>query len=257
MSWRHPSAEGAAIGALVRADAPGLDLRSGWLRRSAARAGDTLRGGQTYTVSGATLVALQEGGTLRAAPGSVFEIIDANSINLHSGQVYVDLPPSSPRAATFSVITSVGRVEHLGTQFEIATFTQNVRIRVREGKIRLLNSSGFVAASAGTELLASTSGTISRRSIGTHGRDWAWVEALAPEYSLDNQHLIDFLHWVGRETGRTVQIADARAQQLVDETMLRGSVRGLTPLEALSNVVATTSVRFQLLEDSIRVSSGE
>jgi hypothetical protein len=91
--------------------------------------------------------------------------------------------------------------------------------------------------------------------MSTHGRQWSWVEALAPEFEIEDRPLGDFLQWAARETGRELQITDDRARSVVERTRLRGSVRGLTPLEALERVLRSTSLRFDLHEDAIRVSS--
>jgi hypothetical protein len=67
---------------------------------------------------------------------------------------------------------------------------------------------------------------------------------------------LDFLQWTARETGRRLDIADEATEHAIGRTRLHGSVRGLTPLEALGRVLSATSLRFDLREDAIRVSSG-
>ncbi len=66
---------------------------------------------------------------------------------------------------------------------------------------------------------------------------------------------MDFLGWVARETGRHVEFADNRAREVAGRTLLHGSVHGLAPLAALQQVLSTTSLRYEVRDDVIRVSS--
>jgi ferric-dicitrate binding protein FerR (iron transport regulator) len=253
--WLQPTTESPVAGVVARVNAPGLEARSHLFSRRWVTAGDVLRAGETVEAQGPALISLTGGGTLRIAGDSVVEVNAVNEVGMRRGQIYVDLPPELANAQAFSVRTSLGVVEHLGTQFEVATIADAVRIRVREGQIRLRGRSGSEIAGAGIELLASSSGTVARRPAVTYGRTWAWVDELAPDYVIENQGLADFLRWVARETGYRLEIADDHARRTVAETRLHGSIEGLTPLEALGQVLSTTSLRFDFPGDVIRVSS--
>jgi ferric-dicitrate binding protein FerR (iron transport regulator) len=255
-AWLRPEAEAAVVGTVVRVDAGGLESGSAPFLSRAVNVGGALHTAQKVTAHGSALVALQGGGTLRIARGTVIEALGVNEIRLRDGQIYVDLPLTLPRRSTFIVHTSLGSIEHVGTQFEVATVDHAIRIRVREGQIRLRRPSGAETAAAGTELLIRQAGPVARNAVTTHGRQWSWVEALAPEFEIENRQLVDFLQWAARETGRELEIADDHANQVAERTHLHGSVQGLTPLEALGRVLSTTSLRFELHGDMIRVSSG-
>jgi ferric-dicitrate binding protein FerR (iron transport regulator) len=220
------------------------------------RPGDALRTAETVTVHGSALITLNTGGTLRIARGSIIRALNPYDIELLSGQLYVDLPTRVPRVPSFTVSTSLGSIEHVGTQFEVTTGAHELSIRVREGEVRVRRSTGTENAKAGTELIVPRSGLVVRRSVATFGRQWAWVEALAPDYDVENRPLAEFLDWAARETGRRLEISDTHARQLAEQTRLHGSVRDLTPVEALDAALSATSLRFELREDTIRVSSG-
>ena len=251
-----PDADAAVLGTVVTVEPGGLRTGSTPFTRHMIGVGDALRTGQRLKARGSTLVALEGGGTLRISRGTVIGTRSANEIELRDGEVYLDLPPTQPRAAAFVVRTAFGSVEHVGTQFEVAVGNREVRVRVREGQVRLLRGSGSESAGAGTELIVPESGPVARRAISTHGRQWSWVEALAPEFEIEDRPLGDFLNWTARETGRELDITDDHAKSVVERTRLHGSVRGLTPLEALGRVLSATSLRFDLHEDAIKVSSG-
>ena len=63
------------------------------------------------------------------------------------------------------------------------------------------------------------------------------------------------LTWVARETGRHIEFADEKARQIAGQTRLHGSIHGLAPLDALDQVMSTTSLHFEMHDDVIRVSS--
>lgn len=255
VAWLRPATEPVILGSVTRAQAPGLENGSIPFLHRIMNLGEALRGGETIEALGPALVALAGGGTLRIARGGVIQVLGANAVELSHGQIYVDLAPDQPRAAAFVVRTRLGIIEHLGTQFEVATVDRDIRIRVREGQVRMRTTSGAQIAGAGTELLVGHAGVVSRAPVTIHGPEWSWVEALTPDYEIENRQLMDFLRWVARESGRKLVMVDVHAREVAERTRLRGSVRGLAPLEALGNVLSTTSLRFELVEDAIRVSS--
>jgi hypothetical protein len=256
-AWLRPEADAAVLGILARVEAGGLEASSTPFTHNVLGVGAELNINQTFAARSSALVTLEGGGTLRIARGTVLSARRANEIELRDGQVYLDLPPEQPHASPFVVRTAFGSIEHIGTQFDVATGDGEVRVRVREGLVRLRRASSTETAGAGTELIVPASGPIARRAVTTHGRQWSWVEALAPEFEIEDRPLLDFLQWTARETGRRLDIVDDATQHAIERTLLHGSVRGLTPLEALGRVLSATSLRFDLREDAIRVSSGE
>jgi ferric-dicitrate binding protein FerR (iron transport regulator) len=167
----------------------------------------------------------------------------------------MDFPPGLQRASTFVVRTPLGLVEHLGTQFDVVV-ANDLRVRVREGSVRLRRGSQTETANAGTELVVPRVGQISERAIATHGPDWAWVEALEPEYLIENRKLSDFLEWAARESGGRVHFLDEHAREVAERTRLHGSIQGLSVTDALETVLSTTSLRFNFEQGQIEVSSG-
>jgi ferric-dicitrate binding protein FerR (iron transport regulator) len=245
-----------ALGSVARLDRSDSDVRFSLLRHRTLHAGDALRPGDTLTTHGATLVSLRSGGTLRIAAGSVMDVLSATEIRLKQGTIYVDRPPMTSSADPLRVVTQVGTLEHLGTEFEVLSQHESVRIRVREGRIRLVGAAVRLIADAGTELLAMQGGGVSQRPCATYGPDWQWVAALAPDYDIEGKPLLGFLQWVSRELGRPLEFADPHVRDIAARTILHGSVHGHEPLEALSNVLATTSLTYEMRGDSIWVQSG-
>ena len=241
----------AVFGSISRSDGDGVDVR---------RVGDPLRAGDTVRTHGPMLVRVAASGSLRIAADSTVDITSATEIRLEHGKIYVDLPPA-PAPARLNVWTRAGMIEHVGTGFEVLSDDASVRIRVREGRIRLhaasraKGNSNDVLADAGTELLAAPGGGIVQRPVPTYGSDWVWVASLAPTYEIEGQPLLNFLQWVSRELGRRLEFGDSAARDIAARTILHGSIRDHEPLDALANVLATTSLRYEILGDAIRVNS--
>jgi ferric-dicitrate binding protein FerR (iron transport regulator) len=256
----RPTGEPAVFGSISRSDGNGIDADFASFRRRALHVGDALRAGDRVTARGPALVLLAAGGSLRIAADSAVYIASAAEIRLERGKIYVDKPPAPTASQRLNVWTHAGMIEHVGTGFEVLSDDAGVRIRVREGRIRLRDVSGtgnprVVFADAGTELLAVSGGGITQRPAASYGNDWLWVASLAPTYDVEGQPLLNFLQWVSRELGRRLEFGDSAARDIAARTILHGSIRDHTPLEALANVLATTSLSYEILGDAIRVNS--
>ena len=246
------------FGSIDRSYGRGIDARREQRHHRTLGPGDAVQVGDVLLAVGAAEITLAGGGTVRIAEHSSITIQTAGNIRLDDGTVYVDLPPPPARQASVAVSTPFGVVEHVGTAFEVRSNESGVRIRVREGRIRLLTAStasigaNLVTADAGTELFASASGVI-RRPVATFGAEWLWISELAPTFEIEGKSLLSFLEWVGRESGRRLEFADPRVRFTADKTILHGSIGHHTPLDALSSVLATTSLHCVLIGDTIRV----
>lgn len=251
----NSAAEGAVVGQLARFDAPGI-VESRLLRRDAVlEQGASLHAGQTLDVRGDSLIHLAGGGNLRVARASAFEVLAANAVKLDRGELYVDIPPGSRGSDRFMVVTPAGEFRHVGTQFAVAIVNGMTRLRVREGSVQWHATEGDSTVDAGTEVTIDHSRTVTRRPIATAGREWAWAESLAPDIEIEDRPLQEFLNWFARETGRKLELADDAVRNQTATIRMHGNVRGLTAMEALSAVMASTTLRFELPEGVIRVSS--
>jgi len=249
------NAPGAIFGRIARSDAPGIVESHTIGRDVALTAGSSLRAGRALEIRGDSLLALEGGGNLRIARASAVTVVAADAVRLDHGELYVDIPPGSRGAGNFVVVTSAGEFRHVGTQFAVAIVNGLTRLRVREGSVRWHAGEGDSTVPAGTELVIEGSRAVSRRPIATVGREWTWAESLAPDFEIENRPLGDFLDWFARETGRTLIMADDSVRKQAAAIRMHGSVRGLTMMEALSVVMSATTLRFELPEGAIRVSS--
>jgi ferric-dicitrate binding protein FerR (iron transport regulator) len=239
---------------LVRFEAPGVVEVHVLRADSSLTEGAVLRSGRTYQASGQALVDLEGGGNLRVASGSQFEILARNDVRLESGELYVDIPPGTSANSAFIVRTAAGEFRHAGTQFALAVIQGETRLRVREGSVRWLAADGESTVPAGTEVMFTDGAKAVERPIGTSGNEWEWTAKTTPDFAIDNRPLGEFLAWVARESGRKLVLADDQAREQVTSIRMHGSVHGLTPMQALSAVMATTELRYDLPDGQIRVS---
>ena len=251
-----PASSPHAFGVVARVEAGGAEVANHWLPRQPLKAGLTLNVGEELLTHGPVLIALASGGTLRVAPDTVLELTSPHESELRRGLIYLDWPPDHGMAAPFGVSTRAGLVQHVGTEFEVLSNEQIVRIRVREGQVQLRSASQQMLIDAGTQLTASRDGNIVRSPIASYGRDWLWVTALAPDYEIEGQPLVNFLQWAARELGRPLKFADEHAREVAERTILHGSIKGREPLDALSSVLSTTSLTYEIRGDTIWVQSG-
>jgi ferric-dicitrate binding protein FerR (iron transport regulator) len=251
-----PPADSTNFGLIARSDMGNTNVRFQWVRQRVLQVGDTVRTGDQLTAHGPVLIALSGGGTLRIAADTVVEITGEAQARLQRGQLYVDLPSGSSSQHPFRILTREGTIEHVGTGFEVFENDRVMRLRVREGRVLLHRDTEHMMADAGTELTAVPGSPVSRRAIDTYGRDWLWVAALAPDYEIEGRPLLGFLEWASRELGRPLKFSDPNARAVAERTILHGSVRGRDPLDALSSVLATTSLTYEIRGETIWIQSG-
>ena len=219
--------------------------------------GDLLHAGDELTAHGIGLVSLPAGSNLRIGAETVINVLGQSDIELVRGMIYVDHPPAAAATRLLRVHTRAGTIEHVGTAFEVFSSEQIVRVRVREGEVRLRNGGRDILAAAGTEIVATSDGIISHGSVPLNGEQWRWVSSMAPSYEIEGRPLLDFLEFESRELGYRLVFADPRAKQVAERTILHGTVRGRDPLDAVSSVLATTSLTYSIHGNTLQVQSSD
>jgi ferric-dicitrate binding protein FerR (iron transport regulator) len=141
-------------------------------------------------------------------------------------------------------------VQDIGTQFEVRLADAGMRVRVRDGQVRVTYANGEGArADAGEELFSKPDGSIGRRPISINGSQWAWAERAAPPFSMEGKTLGELLDWVSREGAWTVSFADTAFSATARATVVHGRpdlLKGLTPAEALDVVLPTCGLRYRI-----------
>jgi ferric-dicitrate binding protein FerR (iron transport regulator) len=245
---------GEVAARLVRFETPGVAEIHAVRRAERLVDGAVLRSGHRYWSAGQSLLQLEGGGNLRLAADSSIEILAKSDVRLESGEFYVDIPPGSRSNVEFIARTSSGEFHHVGTQFALAVNNGETRLRVREGSVRWLAAAGESTVSAGSEVVFANGTKVAERTIETSGTEWDWTARSTPDFDIEDRSLGEFLEWVARESGRKLTFVDDRARKKIASIRMHGSVHGLTPLQALSAIMAATELRYELPDGQIRVS---
>jgi len=216
--------------------------------------GDILTAGSVIQTSdsGRLLLHLTTGSTIRLDTRTNLRMESQSSFRLDHGAVYFD---SGKSLARVSLVTPVGIVTDIGTQFEVRLADQNMRIRVREGFVSLNQNGVSRAAHAGTELTVDSK-KASVRTISPYGAQWDWVSQVAPTFRLEGHSLQQFLGWVTRENGWTLQFAEPRIAASANRILLHGSIQGLSPELTPGAVLPICGLGYDLQDGVLIVKPG-
>jgi ferric-dicitrate binding protein FerR (iron transport regulator) len=201
---------------------------------------------------GAALLRLGAGLTLRLAANSRLAVTTAGEVALEAGTAYVDADPRFG-AQPLTVVTPLGRVRHLGTQYSVTAGAQRLELAVREGRVQLSDGPTRepLQAQAGEALRLEAGGAVVRTAVGRDDERWGWLAALPLPFQLQGASLPAFLDWYARETGVSVAFAAPGAEERARAVRLSGSIAGLSPDDALQVVAASSGLDAQRQRDQL------
>jgi hypothetical protein len=226
-----------------------MELAGG--RATSVSVGQTLDAGSHIRTDGSSraTVTLTDVGEIRIDVNASATLLDARTIQLDRGAIYLDSGASTP--GSFTVRTASGTIRDIGTRFEVRV-DRNLRIRVRDGAVQLERAGRIDRAPSRTELLARADGTVSTRSFDPFSAEWAWTTAAAPPFVMENATLEAFLEWAAREGGWTLEWSGALRQR-ARATILHGTIDGMTPAEALEVVLPSSGLSPAFVNGRLRI----
>ena len=136
--------------------------------------------------------------------------------------------------------TPYGEARNLATQFELRVEKDALRLRVREGRVRLATPQQDVIAGAGMEV-EWTPGKVESSAIPVRGELWRPYVELA-HFDLEGATLGEFLAWVGRETGLRVEWSEPALELRSRGIVLHGTLGGTPPHLAPAAVLPTAGL---------------
>lgn len=221
------------------------DGNSGW---QPVATGQALAVGQGLVTGprGKAALALADGVTLRLDAGTRIALAGIDRVVVERGAVYLDSGERQAAGAAVRIDTAFGSTRHLGTQYEVRVQPAGMHVSVREGRVEttLQAAPVPVVAQAGEQVIIGTTGTVARRPLDRRDPRWNWITDVTPPYAIEDRRLAEFLVWVCRETGRDLAFATPDAEAAAQAIILRGSVAGLSPDDALAAVMATTNLTY-------------
>ncbi len=228
-----------------------LEVRQGTVEVSGVGGGALTAGAEVVTGAGAhAALRLASGPSLRLDSGSAVRIETAAVVSLERGALYVDSRPSGATAegVGLKVLTSLGTVLEVGTQFEVRLHPPGgddpaaLSVRVREGAVVVARDNLERRAEAGTALKLSADGALEESAVAPDDDAWEWVQQTAAPMAIEGATLREFLDWVSRETGRSWRFT-AGVPEGAGDIVLHGSLDAVTPGEALEVVLPGCGLR--------------
>lgn len=242
---RAPTA-GDVVATLSRVVGPvqGARGNAGW---QAVAEGQSLAAGQHLVTGPRSRAALSLAGgvTLRLDADTRVLLAAIDRVVVDRGTVYLDGGDQPVTGPGVGIDTAFGTTRHVGTQYEVRVLPAKMRVSVREGLVETTPDTGRpIVAQAGEELVIGTGGSVARGTVDRRDARWDWIADVTPPFAIEGRRLTEFLAWVCRETGRDLTFATPEAEAAASAVVLRGSVTGLSPDEALVAVMATTTLSF-------------
>ena len=234
-----------------------------------AAVGQTIVAGSQIRTDGQSraTVTLSDGGELRVDRNTAATLVDARTIRLDRGAIYLDSSDST--TGSFTIQAASWTIRDIGTRFEVRAGPLRqgsggqgagdrqvfFSIKVREGVVELERAGSIYRAEKGTELVANADGTVDRKLIDSFGDQWDWTTAAAPPFKVENATVEAFLEWAAREGGWTIEWSDALRQKARTTTILGGAIDGMTPRGALDVVLPTCGWSHELVNGRLRLQS--
>ena len=196
-----------------------------------------------------------DGESIRLDENTQLLLNSETDIELLGGRIYIDShaddnKPSSKNELTIN--TPFGRVRHLGTQYMTSLTDGSVTVSVRQGSVSVTGNNEESIANSGQQLNVSSRGSVSLAPIATYGESWQWVEEISPGFTLDGRSMSDFLNWVSRESGRSLEYVSPAAETLARDTVMRGTV-DLQPMRALELMLQTSDLVTEVHSGVIKI----
>lgn len=221
-----------------------LSHSSGPLTIHAGQGGETgqdLTAGAMVTTghSGLAAFALGPNVSLRLDGQSRVRFESAGALTLEQGALYVD--SAAEDGQPLEIRTLHGTVTDVGTQFEVRLVPSehaetSLRVRVREGQVRVDGPGGARSAEAGQQLTVGSRG-FEAGLVASDDRGWEWAAEAAPPLEIEGLQVPAFLDWVARELGLHWSAVGPLDPFELEQIVLHGSIDGLTPVEALDVVL--------------------
>jgi ferric-dicitrate binding protein FerR (iron transport regulator) len=189
--------------------------------------------------------------SLRLDSDTSLTLLDAARVSLARGEVYVDSGAGAP--GSLEVATAVGVAREVGTRFSVALEDGTVAVRVRDGRVVLESGADRMSVPAGEELVRSEDGEAARRELPPSDPSWDWVVRSAPPFEIEGRTVADYLRWLSRETGWTVEYATPAAAAAASEAVLHGSLTGDDPRDTLDAVLPSADLAYRLADGVLLV----
>jgi hypothetical protein len=215
--------------------------RAHWLTRLASHDGQLLQGDSLVSGAAGAVVHLVDGTELRLARTATVVFVSSTELQLRSGQLFVDTHPETGKKL-LRVVTAVGTVEHLGTQFLVSTDGAQMSVAVRDGQVALHYAQHQpVRLRDGQAANLDSHGSLRRWDVAAFDDLWGWADSLARPLEIEGQSLYTVLSRIAQRSGLALKFVNIEAETDAHRLTLHGAPLNLPPRAALDAVLATGS----------------
>ena len=201
------------------------------------RVGEPLRPGTRITTNGGrAAIVLANGVEMRLDSNTDVTLDAEGSMSLAHGALYLDSSRRTGPPESVEIVAPGTVIRDIGTRYEIRLSEQELRVRVRDGRVAVSSAFGTREADSGSQLNVTSSGIFSGRT-STFGADWDWIARATRPPQLEGRPLPEFLAWAEREGGRAIRFADPAVERANAATIVYGPIENLTVDEALDVVL--------------------
>ncbi len=217
------------------------------------RAGEELSPGTRVTTNGGhAAIVLANGVELRLDSNTDVTLETEGSMSLASGALYLDSSNRTRAPESVSIEARGTVIRNIGTRYEVRLSDQDVRVRVRDGRVEVSSAFGMRQADRGGQLSVTSSAILSSRA-STSGADWDWIVRATAPPQLEGKPLPEFLEWAAREGGRPIRFADPAIERANASTIVYGAIENLTVDEALDVVLPSCGLARRTDDDVITI----
>lgn len=219
----------------------------------AGRVGEGLSPGtRIMTYGGRAAIVLANGVELRLDANTAITLDTERSVSLTRGAVYLDSSHRTGLPETVAIVARGTVIRDIGTRFEVRLSDEELRVRVRDGRVEVSGAFGMREADRGRQLRVTSSGIIAGRT-STAGADWDWIVRAIPPPQVEGRPLTEFLAWAEREGGRPIRFADPALERANAATIVYGAIEHLTVEEALDVVLPSCGLARRTHGDVITI----
>ena len=219
----------------------------------AGYANEGLRAGTRITThAGRAAIALTNGVELRLDSGTDITLDTGRTMSLASGALYLDSSHRTGPPEPVAIAARGAVIRDIGTRYEVRLSDQELRVRVRDGRVEVASEFGTREADRGGQLSVTSSAILSARAPMS-GADWDWIVRASRPPQLEGKPLPEFLAWAEREGGRTIRFADPELERANAATIVYGAIERLTVEEALDVVLPSCGLARRTDADVITI----
>ena len=226
--------------------AAGQDLlitHSHWHPLAARRGGELYVGDEVLSGAAGVVLRRTDGTEYRMARNSRLSFSSPSDVKLWRGSLFVQTN-GTKRTRALVVVTDLGSVEHIGTQFLVDRGNGGLMVAVRDGQVAMHYAQHeTVELRAGQAATLDPRGDLHRWNVAAFDGVWDWADGLASPLDIDGQSLYAVLDQIAQRSGLVLNFATATAATEARELTLHGAPLALEPRDALNAVLATTTLQ--------------